>query len=277
MQLLREERRRYLTKNQDSQMESSTNLSGMGGTEEDVDCDIGIRITAWGTTAITARKTSGSSVNVLTIRQSVDFCTVPSSPEDDDTILQPTDNFMTGLPGLLADGYNLCTTLFGKRFQYRKGGLLAISLSNLNPQNHLGIVLGNMSRMDPPPPPPSLSSTENVPKSETSIEPWYQGKNITPNIGRLMESLDRERIDIAKALDIDVRTIYQHFSWSFHVPLETPVVEAEFDTSDSSSALEQSSPRKMRPSTISEMNQQMHYYLKNDVLGKTAFFIFSSK
>ena len=196
-----------------------------------------IRITCWGTTCITARKTSGTSVNVLTVRKAVDYCTVPiESEEHTNDVLQ---------------------TLFGPRFKYRDGGLLAISLSNLNPQNHLGIVLGNMSRMDPPPPPPPLN---DVPVVDASVEPWYQGKCITPKVGRLMEALDLERIDIAKELNIDVRTIYEHFSWSFHVPLETPLENDENNGQDGET---------MRPLTVSEMNQQMHYYKKNDVLGPT--------
>ena len=197
-----------------------------------------IRITCWGTTAITARKTSGASVNVLTVRKAVDYCTVPfESEEDTNDVLQ---------------------TLFGPRFKYRDGGLLAISLSNLNPQNHLGIVLGNMSRMDPPPPPPPLN---NMPVVDTSVESWYQGKCITPKVGRLMEALDLERINIAKKLNIDVRTIYEHFSWSFHVPLETPLDKDEQNDQDGETS--------MRPLTVSEMNQQMHYYKENDVLGPT--------
>jgi len=192
-----------------------------------------IRITCWGTTTITARKTSGTSVNVLTIRDAVDFCTVPFKSED-------TNNDV------------LLRTLFGPRFKYRDGGLLAISLSNLNPQNHLGIVLGNMSRMDPPPPPPPLNG---MPVVEATVEPWYQGKCITPKVGRLMEALDLERINIAKVLEIDVRTIYEHFSWSFHVPLQTQN--------------DQDGGTPTRPLTVSEMNQQMHYYKKNDVFGPT--------
>lgn len=208
-------------------------LSGSSSTATLSELDDYIRITCWGTTAITARKTSGTSVNVLTIRKAVDYCTVPfESEEDTNDVLQ---------------------TLFGPRFKYREGGLLAISLSNLNPQNHLGIVLGNMSRMDPPPPPPPVD--DNMPVADTSVESWYQGKCITPKVGRLMEALDLERINIAKELNIDVRTIYEHFSWSFHVPLETP--------------LKNDQDGEMRPLTVSEMNQQMHYYKKNDVLGPT--------
>mmetsp|Transcript_3250 Transcript_3250/g.7211 ORF Transcript_3250/g.7211 Transcript_3250/m.7211 type:complete len:326 (-) Transcript_3250:13-990(-) len=73
MQLLREEKQHYLQrKGQSQNQKEQPNLN---------DDDVGVRITAWGTTVITARKTSGTSVNVLTVRQYVDFCTVPSVPE----------------------------------------------------------------------------------------------------------------------------------------------------------------------------------------------------
>lgn len=230
----------------------------------------------------------------MTVREVVDYCTVPSTTiHSDEQSCSNDDN-----KNILSDGYKLCTTLFGRRFNHRSGGLLAISLSNLNPQNHLGIVLGNMSRMDvaplPPPPfygegdessssssattqpPPTTSSSSKIIDKEQSTknEPWYQGKNITPKIGRLMEALDSERINIANAFDInDVRNIYEHFSWSFHVPLETPVLEEERTTSstvNTQSLLGEASTKKkkrMRPLTVSEMNQQMHYYIENDVIG----------
>ncbi|KAL3766652.1 hypothetical protein ACHAWU_003408 [Discostella pseudostelligera] len=244
-----------------------------------------VRITSWGTTAITARKTSDNTVRVTTVRQLVDYCTVPtfstlssfiSSSADDPTRTTSSNASRRHELLICNDGYELCTTLFGPRFRNRKGGLLAISLSNLNPQAHLGIVLGNMSRMDPPPPPPPLPNSftslhvqpATSPDTSTSSTPpsfpsWYQGQNITPNIGRLMEALDTERIAIAKALGIEVRTIHEHFSWSFHVPMETL-------DEDASSANESSIPPKMRPLTVSEMNQQMHHYLKNDVLGPSS-------
>jgi len=77
---------------------------------------------------------------------------------------------------------------------------LAISLSNLNPQNHLAISMGNISRMD-------------------KAEEWYQFQNITPRIGGFLEALDKERLEIAAVLGLDVKTIYEHFSLSFHVPI----------------------------------------------------------
>lgn len=137
-------------------------------------------ITAWGTTVCTARKTSGRVVDIKTIRDSVDTCCVP---EDDS-----------------ASSLELCNRLFpGTKFRTREG-LLAISLSNLNPQNHLAISLGNISRMD-------------------KGEQWYQFQNITPRIGGFLEALDKERLEIASALGLDVKTVFEHFSLSFHVPI----------------------------------------------------------
>jgi opine dehydrogenase len=75
----------------------------------------------------------------------------------------------------------------------------------------MGIALGNMTRME-------------------RGESWSQGQNVTPNVGRLLEALDEERIAIATALGLEVRTIFQHFHLSFHVPI----------------------------SSISQMNQEMH-------------------
>ena len=147
-------------------------------------------ITAWGTTVVTGRRQAGSAVQVNTVRKRVDLCTVPDTQAD--------------------RGLDDCQRLFGDRFQLRDG-LLAISLSNLNPQNHMGIALGNITRME---------------QGET----WSQGQNVTPTIGRLLEQLDLERLAIAEALGLQVKTIFEHFHLSFHVPV----------------------------ASISEMNQQMH-------------------
>ena len=147
-------------------------------------------ITAWGTTIVTGRRQDGAKMQVNTVRSRVDLCTVPQ--QDSEAAL------------------SLCQQLFGDRFQPRDG-LLAISLSNLNPQNHLGIALGNITRME-------------------RGEQWSQGQNVTPKVGQLLEHLDLERLAIAEALGLKVKTIFEHFHLSFHVPI----------------------------ASISEMNQQMH-------------------
>ena len=67
----------------------------------------------------------------------------------DDSTLKP---FMSGLRFLLDEnGRKRFRAHYGdeQRIEFRpREGLLAISLSNLNPQNHLGIALGNISRME---------------------------------------------------------------------------------------------------------------------------------
>jgi opine dehydrogenase len=141
-------------------------------------------ITAWGTTVCTARRPSGTAVDVKSIRKSVDFCTVP---EQESSI-----------------ALTICQSLFPCTNFQPRDGLLAISLSNLNPQNHLGMALGNMSRMD-------------------KGEAWYQFQMTTPRIGKFLEDLDQERLNIADALGVKVKTIYDHFSLSFHVPISDSI------------------------------------------------------
>ena len=72
-----------------------------------------------------------------------------------------------------ARGLKICQVLFGDRFVERADAL-AISLSNLNPQNHLGIALCNFTRME-------------------HGETWGQNENNTDSVGRLLEALDAER------------------------------------------------------------------------------------
>jgi len=137
-------------------------------------------ITSWGTTVCTARRTSGQSVDIKTIRKAVDTCCIPEVES--------------------SSSLAVCSRLFPEIDFRTRDGLLAISLSNLNPQNHLAISLGNISRID-------------------KGEAWLQFKNITPRIGGFLEGLDKERLDIAAALGLNVKTVYEHFSLSFHVPI----------------------------------------------------------
>lgn len=151
---------------------------------------IALPISVWGTTVLTGRQKGDCQVQVNTVRQKVDVATLPLSA--------------------IEEGHALCTHLFGDRF-VKRDGLLAIALSNLNPQNHLGIALLNLTRME---------------KGET----WGQGEHVTPAVGRMIEALDAERLAIAESFGLSVRTVREHFSLSFHVPM----------------------------GTVSEMNQQMH-------------------
>src|SRR5581483_1132622 len=106
-------------------------------------------IVAWGTTVTTGRRRSDAQVHVNNLRKQVDIAALP--------------------PSAAARGLAICRTLFGDRFMPRDD-LLAIAVSNLNPQNHLGIALCNLTRME---------------RGET----WSQNGNITGAVGRLMEAL----------------------------------------------------------------------------------------
>ena len=130
-------------------------------------------IVAWGTTLVTGRKAGPGTVRVNHIRSRVDMATVPGG----------------------VDGAALCTALFGDRFVDR-GSLVAIALSNLNPQNHMAIALCNLTRME-------------------KGEDWKQYANTTDAVGRLMQALDEERLAIAGALGVTVRTLAEHFRLSF--------------------------------------------------------------
>ena len=101
--------------------------------------------------------------------------------------------------------------------------LVSISLSNLNPQNHLGQVIGNFTRIE-------------------RGESWENWRGYTDCVGRLIEALDAERLAIAAAFGYAVRNVREHFALSFHVP-EGPVSDmtrriAERDSSPGPASLE---------------------------------------
>ena len=136
-------------------------------------------IVAWGTTLTTGRKQDPTGVSVNSIRSKIDLAAVPETDID--------------------IGHALCTELFGDRF-VRRDGLLAIALSNLNPQNHLAIALFNLTRME-------------------RGERWGQAENVTASVGRVMEQLDAERLAIAAEFGVSVRSIKEHYSFSYQLPI----------------------------------------------------------
>jgi opine dehydrogenase len=137
-------------------------------------------IAAWGTTVTTGRQRSLTEVN-LGLRAKVDVATVPAKAAE--------------------DGLAVCRELFGDRFVPR-ADLLAIAVSNLNPQNHMGIALLNLTRME-------------------KGEDWGQNANLTEALARLLDALDGERLAIARAIGVQVRTILEHYHLSFGVPMGT--------------------------------------------------------
>lgn len=141
-------------------------------------------VAAWGTTVVSGRRTAPNRVRLSSVRREVDVAALPAASAEP----------------VLA----LCRDLFGDRFRAR-AGLLAVALSNVNPQNHLAIALANFTRME-------------------RGEAWGQNTNITASVGRYMEALDAERLAIADAFGVEVRTLRRHFHLSFGAP-EGPVGE----------------------------------------------------
>lgn len=146
---------------------------------------IEIPIIVWSTTVLTCKARSATEFRVGAIRAKVDMATVPV--------------------GHVWRGCAICAELFGDRFAV-KDDLLTIALSNLNPQNHLGIALCNLTRIE-------------------HGEEWGQTSNITPAVGRLLEALDQERLAIAASLGKSVRTIFDHFALTHGIQC-TSVAEA---------------------------------------------------
>jgi opine dehydrogenase len=146
----------------------------------------GAPIVAWGTTVVMGRPSGPAEVSVLTVRARVDVATLPS----------------TGI----GDGLAASRALFGDRFVER-ADLLAIQLSNVNPQAHLANALCNLTRME-------------------KGEAWDNYGGITEAVSRLIEALDLERLAVARAYGVEVRTMREHMALSFDLPMDTPLAEA---------------------------------------------------
>ena len=134
-------------------------------------------IAAWATTAVTARRGAGFSVHVSGRRAMLDVATLPVADA--------------------ATGLRVCQDLFGDRFR-AQSDLLAIMLSNLNPPAHMANMLCNLTRAE-------------------RGEDWANYGGITPAVARLIRALDAERLALAAAFGLQVRTIEDHFVASFGV------------------------------------------------------------
>jgi opine dehydrogenase len=139
---------------------------------------LSIPIVAWSTTVLRARQRSLTSVKIATLRGKVDIATLPVSES--------------------GRGLATCVALFGERFVQR-ADILAIALSNINPQSHMALALCNFTRME-------------------RGEDWGQTENMTDAVGRLLEAIDAERLAIAAKLGRKVRTMREHYSLTYGVP-----------------------------------------------------------
>ncbi|MGH8618508.1 MAG: NAD/NADP octopine/nopaline dehydrogenase family protein [Burkholderiales bacterium] len=139
-------------------------------------------IAAWGTTLGTARLGADRDhgrVQINTIRSRFEVAAIPAAAG--------------------AAALDVCRTLFGDRFRL-VGNLLETALSNINPEAHAAEVLPNLSRID-------------------KREPWMLFDCLTASGARLLEAMDLERLAVARAFGLTVRTVQEHYHLSYHVPL----------------------------------------------------------
>ena len=134
-------------------------------------------VVAWATTALTARKSGPRSVHISGVRSKLDVATLPIR------------HASTGL--------SVCRRLFGDRFEQRQD-ILAIMLSNLNPPGHMASMLGNLTRAE-------------------LGEDWPNYGSITQGVGRIIDAMDVERLALARAFGVAVRSVQEHYLHSFGV------------------------------------------------------------
>lgn len=163
---------------------------------------IEVPIVALSTTILRARRTGDHHVKIATIRSKVDVATLPQ--------------------WLGETGLKLCNDLFGERFRAVES-LFAVALSNVNPQSHMALALCNFTRME-------------------KGEAWGQSEHMTLAVGRLLEAIDAERLALAAAFGLKVRTMREHYSLTYGVP-DAPLGET-------SRMLAETQPVTLGPATI---------------------------
>lgn len=137
-------------------------------------------VVSWNTSAATAHRTAPGTVDIRVVRASVEACVTPAA----------------GASAALA----ACDALFPARFDTRGDALAIALLSNCNPVFHVPVCLMNLGRID-------------------AGEDWRPYAQTSVSIGRVMEGLDRERLDVAAAFGIAIHSVNEHFHRSFAVPL----------------------------------------------------------
>ena len=135
------------------------------------------------TTVVTGRRTSPGRVRVMTVRKRLDVAALPAARA--------------------AEALDIARKLFGERFDLLPD-VLAASLAPINPVAHVPLMLANLTRAE-------LGET------------WGVYRHMTPAVSRIIESLDAERLAVARAFGYALPSIHEHFVRSFGVapgPLE---------------------------------------------------------
>lgn len=139
-----------------------------------------ISVASFGTTVLTARRLGPAQVRVMTVRTSLGVSCLPRSGQQ--------------------EALETCVALFGDRFSADENSL-ATALTNINPVAHGPLALFNWTRIE-------------------RAENWPQYHFMTPRVAAVIEQLDAERLAVAGAFGLRVRTIQRHFAQSFDTTSE---------------------------------------------------------
>ncbi|MCM2251695.1 MAG: NAD/NADP octopine/nopaline dehydrogenase family protein [Ramlibacter sp.] len=142
---------------------------------------IDITVASMGSTVLTARREGAAGVHLMTRRTELGLSALPRGRTD----------------AALA----LCADLFGDVF-VPDANCLASALANINPVAHGALALFNWTRIE-------------------RAEHWPQYHYMTPQVAAVIERLDAERLALARAFGLSVRTIAQHFAKSFGTSCDT--------------------------------------------------------
>ncbi|HEY8049503.1 MAG TPA: NAD/NADP octopine/nopaline dehydrogenase family protein [Ramlibacter sp.] len=154
---------------------SMSSLSALYLYEQARERGVDITVASMGTTALTARRTGDAGVRIMTRRSELGLSCLPIDRAD--------------------EAVALARSLFGDVF-VPEANCLASTLVNINPVAHGPLALFNWTRIE-------------------RAENWPQYHYMTPHVAGVIEQLDRERIALAAAFGLTVRTIEEHFAKSF--------------------------------------------------------------
>lgn len=159
---------------------SMASLSSLYLFEQAASRGLDLTVASLGTTVLTARREAADRVRVMTRRERLGVSALPRTRTD----------------AVLA----LCGRLFGEHFEAHDN-VLATALTNINPVAHGPLALFNWTRIE-------------------HAEVWPQYHHMTPRVAAVIERLDAERLALARAFGITVRTIEAHFAQSFGTTAE---------------------------------------------------------
>jgi opine dehydrogenase len=154
---------------------SMSSLSALYLYEQARERGVDVTVASMGTTALTARRTGDASVRVMTRRSELGLSCLPVNRS--------------------TEAMQLARSLFGDVF-VPETNCLASTLVNINPVAHGPLALFNWTRIE-------------------RGENWPQYHYMTPRVAAVIEQLDAERIALANAFGLKVRTIEEHFAKSF--------------------------------------------------------------